>query len=144
MLCCNHGVNFTRFFPWTVSLFSTWKLCSAGFCQLPIRAVDFLISLSAGRLDHDAPSQAAPLHCLLQSVQMCSAVPRMHGMARPVLSRGCGQTLLPTAAECHCFPRHIVPPASADTHRRTPGIPCSCMLRQMLKGVFSELLAIFV
>lgn len=130
-----HRVNLTKFFTWTVPSFSTWKFCTGGFCQLPIRAVDVPMSLSAGRLDRGVPSQAAPQHCLLQCSQdrcaMCSAIPwdvPPGVTARPVLTGAAGRV-----PSCCCWvpllPRHTVPPASADTHCRTPGTPSSCMLR---------------
>lgn len=125
VLCHDHGVTLTRFFSWTG--------CFPG-CFPPGSFARVLLSLSAGRLGHHAPSQAAPLHCVLQPGQMCSAIP---WDAFPAGAAGSLPSLLLLSATA--FP---------GTPSRLSQDPRLAVLlhaqRQMLKGVLLELLAIFV
>lgn len=148
-----HRVNLTKFFTWTVPSFSTWKFCTGGFCQLPIRAVDVPMSLSAGRLDRGVPSQAAPQHCLLQCSQdrcaMCRCAAPSHGMcllvSQPDLcSQGLQAGSPPAAAECPCFPgtlshlRVLTPTAGPQAHQ-----VLACSETDVERSVF-RVVAIFV
>lgn len=125
VLCHSHGVNLTRSFSWTLPLFSTWKFCAGGFCQLPARALDFLTSLSSRKV---GPCCTFP-GCSVALTTPVTANVQRHPTGTCFWTGRPGLCSLPAAAECRCPPGHCIPPASADAHRRTPGTPCSYMLR---------------